>query len=148
MERFTGGFVMISQKLKERIEILRLQGEMRFVDRATEKEITQFEKENRVRLPEKYKEWLLFSDGGECFLPAGVQFYGVKHKPIIDVNDKDRPDEKYVVIGALAYGDPILFRKTKEQICVYNQAENRIEKDEVYEDFYTFLVDLPNLLGM
>ena len=148
MERFTGGFVMISQKLKERIEILRLQGEMRFVDRATEKEITQFEKENRVRLPEKYKEWLLFSDGGECFLPAGVQFYGVKHKPIIDVGDRNRPDDRYVVIGALASGDPVVFRKTKEQICIYNQAENRIEKDEVYEDFYTFLVDLPNLLGM
>lgn len=40
-------------------------------------------------LPSKFKEWLLFSDGGECFLPAGIQLYGVAHKPLIDVNDND-----------------------------------------------------------
>lgn len=125
-----------------------MQGEMHFLDAATEEEIAQFEKKNAIRLPEKYKEWLLFSDGGECFLPAGVQFYGVVHKPIIDVKDNDRPDDNYIVIGALASGDPIVFKKTEERISIYNHADDRIEDDETYEDFYAFLKDMYEMLGI
>lgn len=54
---------------------------------------------------------VVFSDGGELFLPAGVQLYGIEHRPIIDVNDDSRPSEEFVVIGALASGDPILYKK-------------------------------------
>ena len=32
----------------------------------------------------------MFSDGGEFFLPAGVQMYGVAHKPLINVKEDDR----------------------------------------------------------
>lgn len=78
---------------------------------ATEEEIEDFERESGIEFPEQFREWLLFSDGGECYLPEGVQFYGVAHKPVIDVEDDDRPDEGYVVIGALGTGDPILCKK-------------------------------------
>lgn len=44
-------------------------------------------------------------------MPAGIQLYGIEHKPVIDVNDNSRPSEDYVVIGALASGDPILYKK-------------------------------------
>ena len=54
-------------------------------------------------------------------MPAGVQFYGVTHKPLINVDCNDRPDDPYVVIGALDTGDPILFKKGSEQISIYNQ---------------------------
>ena len=66
---------------------------MIFFEAATEEQISEFEKKNKLTLSSKFKEWLLFSDGGECFLPAGVQFYGVAHKPLIDVNDNNRPDD-------------------------------------------------------
>lgn len=88
---------------------------MSFLEETTEEKIAEFEKEYSVKLPEKYKEWLFFSDGGELFLPAGVQLYGIEHRPIIDVNDDSRPSEEFVVIGALASGDPILYKKGSEK---------------------------------
>ena len=121
---------------------------MNFLDETTEEKILVFEKENDVTFPSRYKEWLLFSDGGELFLPAGIQLYGVEHKPLIDVNDNSRPNEDYVVIGALASGDPILFEKDSEKIAIYNQAAGRIEDDEIYDDFFAFLNDLYDLLGI
>lgn len=124
------------------------QGKMNFLEGATEDQISQFEKDNDIVLPSKYKEWLVFCDGGEFFLPAGVQMYGVAHKPIIDADDDDRPDDNYVVIGSLAAGDPILCEKSGEKISIYNHEADRIEDDEVYEDFYAFLNDLTEILGI
>ncbi len=129
---------MISDELKKSIDNLKEQGKMRFLEGATEEQIAQFEKEHDLNLPEQFKEWLQYSDGGDCFLPAGVQFYGVAHNPLIDVDRSDRPDENYIVIGALDTGDPIL----------YNQEAGIIEDDEIYEDFLAFLKDLPEILGI
>ncbi len=139
---------MISEELKAIVDKLKEQGKMNFLPETSEEKVTSFGKENSVKLPEKYKEWLLFSDGGELFLPAGIQLYGVEHKPLIDVNDNSRPSEDYVVIGALASGDPILFKKDSEKIAIYNQAAGRIEDDEIYDNFVAFLNDLYDLLGI
>ena len=139
---------MVSDELKSITETLNTQGKMRFLTPCSEEKITQFEHEHSITLPKQYKEWLQFSDGGECFLPAGVQFYGISQKPFIDVDDNSRPDNSYVVIGALASGDPILIKKDSEQISIYNQEAGRIEDDEVYDDFFAFLDDLYDLLGM
>lgn len=139
---------MISEELKQIIERIKGQGKMYFLEAATEKQISQFEQNNNIQLPAKYKEWLLYSDGGEFFLPAGVQMYGVAHKPIIDIADDDRPDENYIVIGAMSFGDPILCKIGDETISIYNHEEGRIEEDEVYEDFVAFLKDLYDLLGI
>ena len=84
---------MISEELNAIIDKLNEQGKMTFLEGATEEQIAQFEKKHEVVLPQKYKEWLRYSDGGEFFLPAGVQFYGVAHKPLIDIGDDDRPDD-------------------------------------------------------
>ena len=86
--------------------------------------------------------------GGFFFLPAGIQLYGIEHKPLIDVDNNDRPSEDYIVIGALASGDPILCEKVGEKIAIYNQEAGRIEDDEIYDDFIAFLNDLYELLGI
>ena len=135
---------MISEELKVIVDKFKEQGKMNFLEATTEEKISEFEKEHSVKLPEKYKEWLLFSDGGEFFLPAGIQLYGVENKPVIDVNNNDRPSDEYVVIGALASGDPILC----EKIAIYNQEAGKIEDDEIYDDFIAFLNDLYDLLGI
>ena len=98
---------MISEELKLIVDKFNEQGKMNFLEETTEEKISEFEKERSIKLPTKFKEWLLFSDGGEFFLPAGIQLYGIEHKPIIDVDNNDRPSEDYIVIGALASGDPI-----------------------------------------
>ena len=139
---------MISEELKVIVDKFKEQGKMNFLEATTEEKISEFEKEHSVKLPEKYKEGLLFSDGGEFFLPAGIQLYGVENKPVIDVNNNDRPSDEYVVIGALASGDPILCEKAGEKIAIYNQEAGKIEDDEIYDDFIAFLNDLYDLLGI
>ena len=139
---------MISEELKVIVDKFKEQGKMNFLEATTEEKISEFEKEHSVKLPEKYKEWLLFSDGGEFFLPAGIQLYGVENKPVIDVNNNDRPSDEYVVIGALASGDPILCEKAGEKKAIYNQEAGKIEDDEIYDDFIAFLNDLYDLLGI
>ena len=139
---------MISDELKDIIDQIKDQGKMHFLEAATEDQIDQFEREKEIQLPAKYKEWLLFSDGGELFLPAGLQMYGMVHKPLIDVDDTDRPNDKYIVIGALASGDPILCEKEGERISIYNHEAGCIENGEIYEDFFAFLNDLQDLLGI
>lgn len=139
---------MISDELKKIVDKFNEQGKMAFLPETTDDKISAFENKNNVTLPLQYKKWLCFSDGGEFFLPAGLQLYGVDHTPIIDVNDNDRPSDNYIVIGALASGDPILFEKGTEKIAIYNHEVGRIEDDEVYTDFFTFLKDLYDLLGI
>jgi hypothetical protein len=121
---------------------------MSFLSETTEEKINEFEKEKSVKLPAKYKEWLMFSDGGELFLPAGVQLYGIEHKPLIDVNDNSRPSEDYIVIGTFATGDPILCKKNEETISIYNPEMGEIDDELVYQDFTAFLKDLYELLGL
>ena len=139
---------MINEKLKTIIAQLIGQGEMLFFESATEEQISEFEKKHDIILPAQYREWLLVSDGCMLFLPAGVQLYGVAHKPVINVEENDRPDESYTVIGALATGDPVLCQKDSDRISIYNHEEGRVENDEIYENFYAFLNDLYDLLGM
>lgn len=139
---------MVPDELKRIIEKLKTQGKMNFNEAASEKQIDDFEKKNNVKLPEQYCEWLQYSDGGELFLPAGVQFYGVAHKPIIDVDENDRPDEKYIVIGALASGDPVLCEKSGAKISIYDHETGSIDDELIYDDLYAFLNDLYDLLGI
>lgn len=140
---------MISSELKTIVDTLnQKKEEMRFIEAATEEQISTFEKKTGFTLPSQYREWLLCSDGGECYLPAGVQLYGVAHKPLINVEDKSRPDDSYVVIGALSNGDPILLKKDAKTVSIYNQGAGKIEDDEVYDDFFAFLNDLDNILGI
>ncbi len=130
------------------IEEFKLLGKHRLFESAKEEEIDLFENTNKIVLPKKYKAWLKLTDGGELFLPAGLQLYGVVHTPSIDINNDDRPDGNYVVLGTLASGDPILFKKGSEQICIYNHTAGRIEADEVYDDFYAFLSDLKEIVNI
>lgn len=138
--------------MQERLEVIKKKlisgGKVAFVEGAKEIQIQKFEKDNMIKLPNEYKTWLKFSDGGELYIPAGVQFYGVAHAPLIDTNYNDRPNEEYIVIGALCTGDPILFKKGTNKIMIFNREANKIEQDEIYDDFYLFLNDLDELLGI
>ena len=91
----------------------------KYVEGATSEEIKKFENENNVQLPYDYKEWLRMTDGGDIFLPGGFQFYGVTHKPLIDFDNKNKPNDTYVQIGAFCNGDPLLFRKGNQEILIY-----------------------------
>ena len=138
----------INKELRTTIAQFIGKGKMVFSERATKEQIAEFEKKHGITLPALYKEWLSISDGCMLFLPAGVQLYGIAHSPIINVNENDRPDDSYIVIGALTTGDPILCQKNSERISIFNHEEGKIEDDESYDDFRAFLDDLQNLLGI
>ena len=137
---------MISEEIKKIVDQFNEQGKMNFLEAATEEQITRFEEENKFQLPSKYKEWVMFSDGGEFFLPAGVQMYGVAHKPLINVKEDDRPDDSYIVIGSFATGDPILCQNGSEKISIYDHESGEIDDELIYEDFLALLKDLYDLL--
>jgi len=139
---------MVSDELKEIVNLLKSQGKMNFLEAIDDEHITKFEEVNDILLPSKYKEWLHYSDGGEFFLPAGIQLHGVAHKPLINVTDDDRPDDSYIVIGAFASGDPVLCQKNSEKIFVYDHEAGRIDEELIYEDFFAFIKDLYDLLGI
>ena len=142
---------MNNSRLKNIIDNFNIKGKMRYIEGVTPKQVIDFEKTNGVKLPQQYKDWLEYSDGGDLFLPAGIQLYGVAHKPLIIIgNEWDMSDSssKYITIGALATGDPILCEKNNERISIFNHEGRRIEEDEVYSNFYEFLNDLPNILGI
>ena len=139
---------MISEELKSIVDLLNKHGKMDYLNGATNEQIIDFEKKSHFLLPSKYREWLLYSDGGECYLPVGVQFYGVAHKPLIDITDNNRPNDDYIAIGALPNGDPILIKKESETISIFNKEAGKIEDDEVYDDFFAFLNDLYDILGI
>lgn len=135
-------------ELKKKNEELTEKGKMCFYEGVTDDQIAKFEKDYTCVLPLEFREWLQNSDGGDLFLPAGIQLYGIEHKPIIDIQDSRRPDDNYIVIGALSNGDPILCENNGNRIAIYNMEAGRIEDDEIYDDFYAFLEDLPDILGI
>ena len=139
---------MVSEEIKLIIEGIKAKGKMCFLDATSCEKITSFEKKNSIELPQKYKEWLQYSDGGELFLPAGIQLYGIEHKPIIDVNDNSRPSDDYIVIGTFASGDSILCKKGDDTISIYNQETGEIDDELVFEDFVQFLKEVYELLGL
>ena len=122
--------------------------DMYFPPAATLTDIEEFEKENNIGLPKQYKQWLELTDGGDLYLPAGIQFYGVNNNPLIEVNEKISLGNDYIIMGKLASGDPLVFRNGSEEILIFNQTDNRIEDDESYSSFYEFLVALEEILGI
>lgn len=129
----------LNNELNIIINKLEKSGKVNLILRATEEQISEFEAKNNIALPLKYKEWLLLSDGGDLFLPAGIQLYGVAHNPIINVEDNDRPNDNYIIIGALSDGRPILYKKNSERILIYNHELGEIENNDTFYDFFDFL---------
>ena len=139
---------MASFDLKDIIDYLNSHGEMCFLPAAKTEEVNEFEVRHKIKLPIKFKEWLLYSDGGEYYLPAGLQLYGVAHKPVIEADDISKPNDNYIVIGALSTGDPILCEKSGNRISIYNQEAGKIEEDETFSDFFAFMRSLDDILGI
>ena len=54
----------------------------------------------------------------------------------------------YIVIGALASGDPVLCEKSGEKISIYDHETGSVDDELIYDDFYAFLNDFYDLLGI
>ena len=133
---------MLCDELTNAMIKLKKQGKIFLKEGASEEQIADFERKNAISLPEKYREWLRYSDGGEFFPPAGIQLYGVAHRPVIDVDEDDRPNDDHIVIGALSDGEPILCEKEGDRILIFDHETGQIDEEQIYRDFFTFLNDM------
>lgn len=138
----------MSEILKSYKNIIKDNNAHNLFDAITFDDILTFEQDKNIRLPRDYAHFLSLADGGDLYLPAGIQLFGVLHEPVIDIFNNDRPNPNYIVIGYLSNGDPILFKKNSEQISIYNIEIGVIENDEIYNNFSSFLDDLKNILGL
>ena len=136
----------MKSELKDILDMLNEKGKNDLKNGVSNNEITKFENDNNIKLPDEYKEWLNYSDGGELLLPAGVQLFGVASKPLI--SKEDFIPEKYYEIGELSTGDSIVCENDSNKVSIYNLEGDCIEDDEIYSDFYAFLNDLPNIVGI
>lgn len=110
---------------------------MRFETGASEDLISNFEREKDIKFPEDYKEWLLFSNGGEIFVP-GTEFYSIDElKTNIHTRiDSSRP-KSLLAIGKLNFGDPIFLDPSNSNIVQWDH-----ETDEEFlrwDNFASFL---------
>lgn len=113
---------------------------------AAKKDISFFETRYNVVIPAQYKEWLLYSDGGEILPPAGLQLYGVNHIPLIGVI-RDEIPYGYIMIGRLANGDPVIAGRDDETITIYDHEKKCIRQGVTYSGFYAFIKDLPHVFA-
>lgn len=77
-----------------------------------------------------------------------MQFHGVAHRPLIDVSEDRRPGDNYIVVGVLCAGDTLLYEKGSDKFAVYFPEEGELDENLIYEDFYDFLTNLYDLLGI
>ncbi|MCL1984236.1 MAG: SMI1/KNR4 family protein [Methanomassiliicoccaceae archaeon] len=89
-------------------------------------------------MPKAYKEWLLFSDGGQIFIPD-FQFFGVANKPLIVRGGNSFIPANMFAIGHTSYGDPICFQPGSEEIIQWDHEENTVFL--TWDDFFDFLTD-------
>jgi len=110
---------------------------MEFNKSATEKEIAEFEKRNKVVFTEAVKGWLKYTDGCRLF-DGTIQLYGVAHTPLIEINPKGVEDG-FIEIGAFNYGDSICIKNEKSTIFLC--GETTIEYND-FEDFLEYVIEI------
>ncbi len=97
-----------------------------FSEPASEDEIIKWERENKISIPESYKEWLVFSNGS-YIVNGTAHFLSLK---MFDAHNDYIPDD-YVVIGELiGDGELLCFSKITGKIIRYNHG-----KSIVYQNF-------------
>ena len=97
-------------------------GHFEFAEPATEQEISDWERENGIILPESYKDWLRFSNGSTIDMST-AEFFGLEKITKHSNYDTCLPDE-YVWIGdMIGDGERLLFSKVTGKIVRNNHGE-------------------------
>ncbi len=97
----------------------------------TEDQLLEWENQNKITMPESYKDWLRFSNGAiiRDFL---ARLYDIKN---IEINNKDYPDDLVIIGELIGDGERLCFSKSTGKIIRINHGDTR-----EYNDFKTFLL--------
>ena len=124
--------------------LLETGAEMDFVNGANERDIALYEQSKGFKLPSDYREWLLFSNGGEIFVP-GTQFFGVdtvSNYSLVNQNSKEIRSifslaNFLLIIGRMNFGDLLCIDLNTNEIVQWDH-----ETDEEFlrwSGFFAFL---------
>lgn len=124
---------MLEEEIKTIVELcdaLQDEYESRFFEPVDENVMRQWENENKIMIPELYKEWLRFSNGAVI---RGVlaHFYGVEG---FEVNNPNYPENCVMIGDLIGDGERLAFSKTTGKILRINHGRCR-----EYNDFVSFL---------
>ena len=124
---------MLEEEIKTIVELcnaLQDEYESRFFEPVDENVMRQWENENKIMMPELYKEWLRFSNGAVI---RGVlaHFYGVEG---FEVNNPNYPEDCVMIGDLIGDGERLAFSKTTGKILRINHGRCR-----EYNDFVSFL---------
>ena len=119
---------------------------MFFEKGASQADIEAFEKEQALRLPEDYRQWLMFTNGAEIFAP-GCCLLGIdpgtwnlaKANTAAERTGYEMIDDLYI-IGTQNYGDPVCFDRETFEIV---QWDHEIRTPAcAWDSFSEFLEDM------
>lgn len=119
---------------------------MFFVPGVSAEELDRYEQTQGVRLPEDFRQWLMFSNGGELFAP-GLVLLGIPAEKwnLATANtpesreEYELPEDLYI-IGIQNYGDPICFDHETFEIVQWDHET--LEASCAWDSFRDFLEDL------
>lgn len=97
---------------------------------ASEEDVSQWESDNGIKIPESYKEWLRFSNGA-IIRDQLAHFYGIEG---FEVGNPDYPEDCVIIGDLIGDGERLAFSKTTGRILRINHGRVR-----EYADFALFL---------
>lgn len=124
---------MLEKEINTIVELCHaLQGEYasRFFEPVDEEVMKQWEKENKILIPELYKEWLRFSNGA-VIRNQLAHFYGIEG---FEVDNPDYPEDCVIIGDLIGDGERLAFSKITGNILRINHGRVR-----EYNDFASFL---------
>ena len=117
---------------------------LKFFPGVKKSEIARYEQEEGITIPTEYREWLMFSDGGEIFVP-GTRLYGIgigAEKTLVTVNAQEERylfalDSSLLIVGTLNFGDLLCLDLSSGEVVQWDH-----EDDEEYlrwDSFFNYL---------
>lgn len=119
---------------------------MFFVSGVSAEALDLYEQTQGIRLPGDYRQWLMFSNGGELFAP-GLVLLGIPAEKwnLATANtpesreEYELPEDLYI-IGTQNYGDPICFDRETFEIVQWDHET--VEASSAWDSFRDFLENL------
>jgi len=124
----------MNSEIKENFEYIkkmcRLLSESRkseFAPPATEKKISDWEKQNGITIPEQYREWLLLTEHAYIYGSRFELFFPEVYN-----------DDDYIFIGEII-GDGEVLYFSKADDTIYSDFEGEITEYKDFDDFLVYL---------
>ena len=112
-------------------------GKTKFSSPVSEEEIENWEKENGVRIPESYKQWLRFT--GDCIIDGTTaEFYSPKN-----FRTQYVPNDLVIIGEQTGDGEGVCFSKETGEIVTFFEGEINFE----YGTFDEALKEILSLMG-